>query len=91
MFGRYKIILIGVLVLLGLYAATLYNYLLFSVFAEWSAIFMTCGIFMLAWNCRRFMDNSYLLLLGVACPFIIGTDLINTPGYQHEQKKIKGN
>jgi hypothetical protein len=91
MFGRYKIILIGVLALLGLYAASLYNYLLFHAFAERSAILVTCGIFMPAWYCRRFIDKDYLLLLGIACLFIIGADLINTPAYQHGQKKIKGN
>jgi len=90
MFGRYKIILIGVLVLAGLYAASLYNYLLFHTLAERFAIVVTCGIFMLAWNRRRFMDNNYLLLLGIACLFIIDPDLIHNRAHSVWQSKMGG-
>ena len=91
MFGRPKIILICVLVLFGLRAASLYNYSLFRALAERFAIVVTCGTFVLAWNWRGFIDNNHLLLLGIACLLITGTDSINTPAYQHEQKRIKGN
>jgi hypothetical protein len=89
MFGRPEIILIGVLVLLGLHAAGFYPYLLFFTLAERFAIVMTCGIFVLARNYRRFMYNNSLVLLGIACLFITGTDSINTPAYQHGQERIK--
>jgi len=91
MFGRPEIILIGVLVLFGLRAASFYNYSLFRALAEIFAIVVTCGTFVLVWNSRGFMDNNYLPLSGIACLVITGTDSINTPAYRHEQERIKRN
>ena len=59
---------IGALLLVGLYLASRYNYLLFHSFAEMFSIIVAMGIFFLAWNARRFMDNDSLLFLGIAYP-----------------------
>ena len=69
------------LILLGLYLTSLYSYLLFHSLAEIFSIVVACGIFMLAWNSRRFLDNTYLLFLGIAYLFIGGMDLIHTLAY----------
>ncbi|MCP4404588.1 MAG: hypothetical protein GY801_45710 [bacterium] len=45
----------------GLYIASLYNYLLFHTHAEGFSIVAACGLFMLAWNSRGFMENNYRL------------------------------
>jgi PAS domain S-box-containing protein len=37
---------------------------------------------MVAWNSRRFLDNNYLLLLGIAYLFVGGLDLIHTLTYK---------
>ena len=78
----YLSIVFGILVLLGLYLASLYSYLLFHSLAEIFSIVVACGIFMLAWNSRRFLDNTYLLFIGTAYLFIAGLDLIHTLSYK---------
>jgi PAS domain S-box-containing protein len=79
---RYSYLLVGILVFLGLYLASLYNYLLFHSLAEIFSIVVACGIFMVTWNSRRFLDNNYLLLLGIAYLFVGGLDLIHTLAYK---------
>ena len=70
------------LILVGLYLTSLYNYLLFHSLVEIFSIFIACSIFLVAWNSRRFMDNNYLLFLGIAYLFIGGLDLIHTLAYR---------
>jgi len=73
--------LTGALVLIGLYSASLYNYLLFHSLAEIFSVVVAFGIFIIAWNSRRFLDNSYLLFLGVAFLFTGLLDLLHTLAY----------
>ncbi len=73
---------IGVAVLGGLYLTTFHSYLLFHVLAEGFSITVGFGIFMLAWNSRRFTQNSYLLLLGVAYVCVSALDLVHTLAYK---------
>jgi PAS domain S-box-containing protein len=40
------------------------------------------GIFMVSWNTRRFVDNHYLLFLGIAYLFIGLIDFLHTLAYQ---------
>jgi PAS domain S-box-containing protein len=83
MTGRmgYTSIVLGVLLLVGLYLVSLQNYLLFHGLAEVFSIVIAFSIFIIAWNARRLMENSYLLFLGIAYLFIGGLDLIHTLGY----------
>ena len=74
-------ILSGSFIVLGLYLASLYNYLLFHSLAEIFSIIIACGIFMVAWNSRRFLDNNFLLFIGIAFLFVAGIDLIHTLAY----------
>jgi hypothetical protein len=76
------IIISGIFILLGLYLLSIYNYLLFHSIAEIFSVIIACGIFMVAWNSRRFLDNNYLLFLGIAYLFIAGLDLVHTLGYK---------
>jgi PAS domain S-box-containing protein len=75
-------LVLGVLILFGLYVISLYNYLLFHILAELFSIVVACGIFLLAWNSQRFLDNTYLLLIGIAYLFIGATDLMHTLSYK---------
>jgi PAS domain S-box-containing protein len=75
-------LVLGILVLFGLYLTSLYNYLLFHILAELFSIVVACGIFLLAWNSQRFLDNTYLLFIGVAYLFIGATDLVHTLSYK---------
>ena len=79
---RYLYFIAGILVFLGLYLTSLYNYLLFHSLAEIFSIVVACGIFMVAWNSRRFLDTYYLLLLGSAYLFVGGLDMIHTLTYK---------
>ncbi|MCJ7785482.1 MAG: PAS domain S-box protein, partial [Desulfobacterales bacterium] len=79
---KYAYSIAGILVFLGLYLTSLYNYLLFHSLAEIFSIVVACGIFMVTWNSRRFLDNNYLLLLGIAYLFVGGLDLIHTLTYK---------
>jgi len=77
----YLFILAGVLVFLGLYLASFYNYLLFHSLAEVFSIVVAFGIFVVAWNARQFLDKSYFLAIGVAFLFVGYLDLIHTLAY----------
>jgi len=80
---RYTLYWGGVLALLlgGLYLTKLYRYVLFHSLAEGFSIVVACGIFMLAWNSRRFIDNPYLLFVGIAYLFVAGIDFVHTLAY----------
>lgn len=73
----YLTILAGALVLFGLYMTSRYNYLLFHSIAEIFSIIVAVAIFIIAWNSRRFLDNSFFLLLGVAFLFVGALDLLH--------------
>jgi len=74
-------ILIGVLLLFGLYLTSLYSYLLFHSLAEIFSIIVACGIFMVAINSRKFVENNYFLFIGIAYLFIASLDIIHTLSY----------
>ncbi len=79
--SRAVVVLVGVLALFGLYLTSFYSYLLFHSLAEAFSIVVACGIFIILWNARRFVDNSYFLLLGIAYLFVGALDLIHTMAY----------
>ncbi len=79
---NYTDIIVGVLFLAGLYLSSLYNYLLFHSLVELSGVVVACGVFMLAWNSRRFLDNNYLLFIGIAYLFVACLDLVHTLAYK---------
>jgi len=72
---------IGILVLFFIFLTSYYNYLLFHSIAELFSILIAFSIFIIGWNSRKYMDNSYFLLLGIAYLFIGLIDLIHTLGY----------
>jgi hypothetical protein len=79
---KYFYFIAGILVFLGLYLTSLYSYPLFHSLAEIFSIVIACGIFMFAWNSRRFLMNNYLLFIGIAYLFVGGLDLIHTLAYK---------
>jgi PAS domain S-box-containing protein len=70
------------LVLGGLYLTSLYSYLLFHTIAEVFSAAVAMAIFMLVWNVRRSLGNTYLLFVGIAYLFIGGLDLVHTLAYK---------
>lgn len=73
---------LGLAILAALYSTSFYNYLLFHTLAESFSIIVSCAIFILSWNSRRFLDNTSLLFLGMAYLFIGGMDLLHTLAYR---------
>jgi PAS domain S-box-containing protein len=61
--------------------SSLYSYLFFHVIAEMFSIVVAFGIFMIAWNSRRFIDNNYLMFIGIAYLFVGILDLFHALGY----------
>ncbi len=64
-----------------LYFLSLYSYLLYHSLAEIFSIVIATGIFMVAWNSRKFMDNNYFLFIGIAFLFVAFVDLIHILAY----------
>lgn len=79
--NSYLSIVTGAAVLAGLYLISLRNYLLFHGLAEIFSIVIAVCIFVLAWNTRRLMENSYLLFLGIAYLFVAFIDILHTLAY----------
>jgi PAS domain S-box-containing protein len=68
--------------LLGIYVTSLYGYLLFHSLAEGFCIVIACGIFMIAWNARRLLQNHYVLFIGIAYLYVGGIDFLHTLAYE---------
>ena len=75
-------ILIGLILVIGLYRISLNNFLLFHSLAEIFSIVIAVGIFIIAWNTRKFSNSNFLLFLGIAILFIGFLDLIHTLAYK---------
>ncbi|MBF0428471.1 MAG: PAS domain-containing sensor histidine kinase, partial [Magnetococcales bacterium] len=58
------------------------NYLLFHSLVEIFSVVIGFGFFVVVWNGRRFLDNHFLLFLGIAFLFISGLDLMHTLVYK---------
>ena len=71
----------SIAVLGGLYLARLHSYLLFHSLGEVFSIVVACGIFMVAWNARAFLQSGYLLWLGIAYLFVAVVDLVHMLAY----------
>ncbi len=74
-------VLLGGLALFGLYLTSSYSYLLFHSLAEIFSIVVAFGIFVIFWNARRFVDNSYFLFVGIAYLSVGILDLFHTLAY----------
>ena len=69
-------------VLTGLYVLSLHEFLLFHTIVELSTVSVAFSTFMIVWNSRRYIQNSYLLFLGMSYLFIGGLDLLHTLAYE---------
>ena len=72
---------VGIAVFACLYL-TRPNYLLFHSLAEVFSIVVACGIFMVAWNTRAFVQSGYLLWLGIAYLFVAALDFVHMLAYR---------
>ncbi|MDO8947473.1 MAG: MASE3 domain-containing protein [Desulfocapsaceae bacterium] len=71
----------GSVLCLGLYFASLYNYLLFHSLAEMFSVIIAMAVFIFGWNARRYMANDFLVFLGLAYFFVGAIDMVHTLTY----------
>jgi len=83
LFNDYESLLLGIAFLFGLYLASLHSYLRFHTLVEIFSVVGACGIFMIAWNTRRFLNNNYLLFIGIAYLFVATIDLLHALSYKN--------
>ncbi len=74
--------LLPIAALVLLYFSSLYNYLLFHSLAEIFSICIAITTFSIAWNSREYMNNNYLLFIGISYLFIGVLDLFHTLSYK---------
>jgi PAS domain S-box-containing protein len=79
-----KLSYIGIIIviILGLYASSLYSYLLFHSLIEIFTIAVAFMLFILIWNTRAYSENNYLRLLGIGYAFIAFIDLLHTLAFK---------
>ncbi|MBF0606324.1 MAG: hypothetical protein HQL61_02070 [Magnetococcales bacterium] len=58
------------------------HYLMFHSIAEIFSIIVACSIFVVAYNSRKWMENDYLLFIGIASLFIAILDMVHTLAYK---------
>jgi putative nucleotidyltransferase with HDIG domain/PAS domain S-box-containing protein len=73
--------LTGAIILFVLYLTSLYSYLLFHSLIELFSIVIACSAFGLVWSLRRYLQNDYLLMVGIAALFVNGLDALHMLAY----------
>lgn len=68
--------------LLCLYATTFVNYLLFHTLCEVFSIVVAFSFFAITWNSKNYIENKYILFIGIAYLFIAFLDLLHTLTYK---------
>ncbi|MBU4357389.1 MAG: PAS domain S-box protein [Proteobacteria bacterium] len=80
-FGTYVHFFIWALALVGFYLTSRYSLPLFHSIAGLFSVVIAGGVFVVAWNSRGFLENNYLLFLGIAYLFVGALDLLHTLAY----------
>lgn len=68
---------LGLLVPAVLYATYLNSPVLSHDISEIFSVVVACGLFMLTWNAREFIDNHYFIFLGIAYLFVGAIDYLH--------------
>jgi signal transduction histidine kinase len=78
---NYLSIIIGLVSVAVLYFISLHSYILYHSLIEVFTIVISFTIFIITWNSKKFIDNNYLLFVGIAFFFISILDLLHTLSY----------
>ncbi|MHB0980690.1 MAG: MASE3 domain-containing protein [Thermoleophilia bacterium] len=73
---------LGVATLVALYVVSRGSYLLFHSLVEVFTVSVAFSIFIITYNTRHFLENNYVLLVGIACLFVGAMDLLHTLAYR---------
>ncbi len=74
-------IYVFLIILFLTYLTIFYNYLLFHTIVELFSIVIGGGIFVICWNSRKRIDNSFFLVIGVSFLYVGFLDLIHSLAY----------
>ncbi|TXT65527.1 MAG: conserved membrane protein of unknown function [Promethearchaeota archaeon] len=77
-----KNILFLTIILLLIFLTSFINYLLFHTISELFSIIIGGTIFLIGWNSRRYIENSFFLVLGVSFLAFGAIDLFHTIAYR---------
>lgn len=77
-----KIILISLLILIGLYALSVANYLVYHTFVELVRVVILWMFFTSVWNKRKDIHNDYLIVLGMTLPIVSILVIIHTLAFK---------
>jgi hypothetical protein len=80
-FGTYVHFMIWALALVGFFLTSRYSLPLFHGIAGIFSAVIAGGVFAVAWNSRGFLENNYLLFLGIAYLFVGVLDLLHILAY----------
>jgi len=80
-FGTYVHFMIWALALVGFYLTSRYSLPLFHGIAGIFSAVIAGGVFAVAWNSRGFLENNYLLFLGISYLFVGVLDLLHILAY----------
>lgn len=80
--NNYLSIIFVLITVTVLYFISLYSYILYHSIVEILSIVIALGIFIIAWNSKKIIDNNYLLLVGIAYFFVSLLDLFHTLAYK---------
>ncbi|MBN2720097.1 MAG: hypothetical protein JXR72_03230 [Proteobacteria bacterium] len=70
------------LIFASLYLVSTQNFLLFHILVESASILIAFAVFIIVLNTKHFLENRYLLFLGLAFPFIGLLDFLHTLAYK---------
>ncbi|ADI74581.1 signal transduction histidine kinase [Methanohalobium evestigatum Z-7303] len=84
-FGKisYEKLFLWIVVLGSLYFISLSNYLLFHVLVELFSILIALMVFILVLKSKHFLENNYLIFIGIAYFFVAGFDILHTLSYEN--------
>lgn len=78
---NYLLLILGLASIAGLYLLSLYSYIIYHSIIELFSIIIAIGIFVVAWNSRKYLDNHFLLFVGLSYFFVAILDLLHTLAY----------
>ena len=73
---------VALVILFALYLVSLRNYLLFHGIIELASIAIAFSIFIIVWNTRRTITNTFFLVIGISFLFTGGIDLFHMLAYK---------
>lgn len=78
-------LILAIVIIVGLYFTSHYNYLLFHSIAELFSILIATTFFIITWNTRKYIQNEFLIFIGTAYLFIAFLDMLHTLSYKGMQ------